>query len=164
MAASRHFQELIFQCGMERVDGINFDSGRHQELYGSRNMLSFCIDQAAIFLISDGKPGSVQHFISCLQRFGLNIITGLLFIVYADNIDQFTVLDNGKTVTQQFDFRQQMAGDKDCDAVFLRCPLEVHPEFADAGRIQAICRFIQNQKMRFVQQSLGEAKALPHAE
>ena len=77
--------------------------------------------------------------------------------------NQFASVDDSGMGGHLVDFTEQMAGNHDGHAVFLRKGADQLAHFLDAGRIQPVCRFIQKKQAGTAKQGCGQAQALLHA-
>ena len=72
-------------------------------------------------------------------------------------------IDGDEKVADPLDLAQQVTGNDDGDAEFLTGPLDQGEHLIAAGRVQAVCRLVEQQQPRIVDQRLGELDPLLHA-
>ena len=74
-----------------------------------------------------------------------------------------TMVDDSDVISQQGDFRKNMAGDQNrLSALHTQIPNKI-PYLGNADRVQAVCRLIQNQQLRVMQDCICYAKTLLHS-
>jgi hypothetical protein len=73
------------------------------------------------------------------------------------------VPDDHQVVGDHLDLVQQVRGQQDgCAAVGVAAQQVAHP--ADAGRVQAVGRLVEDEDLRVPHQGGGDAEPLPHAQ
>src|SRR5258708_753494 len=94
-----------------------------------------------------------------------------LFEVAAMELDQFgnrafdlefALMENGNSIANRFHL-SQFVGGKENGFAFVFESLDDLPDLHTADRIEAAGRFIQNEKVRVVDQRLSQANSLLHA-
>lgn len=88
-----------------------------------------------------------QHLNPLIQRGKLPFHRRISFqeLVDGAGLDDSSFVDDSHAVTQQLHFVQNMAGDQDANPFFAGQLSDESAHFADAGGVQSISRFIQDQ-------------------